>query len=499
MAEVDPRRLIIILEDLDGELSRWTSRASAARASAAYTLRQTGEQIGELERRGAIAQDQALTDAEEVERHQHHLQELAARTQDARAMAEQLRVDAVVVMQQAEINLALWQDNLAQARAWLARAEERVRLAELDLANAEAALARAQAELRAAEAALAACRSYRDEKGRGRNCSGPAARVLTAQVAVTQAATWVTAARAELASATAERARAQQRVQCCERAVDLATVAVETAVDALSRADVTLSAAERSVESASAAGFFCREAAQQAAAEADEIEALLREIQVANRHFDDVERHFRLADRAEETAQRLTIIARQELQGRVDLLYFLNRTEGHLSGSSLTTSDAGVHTVRLSTTGSRRAASIVEKKLAQKGVADLSSPAEWGKFAHAAVADYILDRDPSAQVELPITVIGEDGQLRKGRIDVLTQGIILDVKTHQLENLADAALHRQLDAFAVQLQGYQSSPDVQGSPTLALFIEFRPKQAARRQQIEGYLIERGIHVIWGQE
>ncbi len=142
---------------------------------------------------------------------------------------------------------------------------------------------------------------------------------------------------------------------------------------------------------------------------------------------------------------------------------------------------------------------MTENKLARSGVIDLSSPTEWGKFAHAAVEDAILNKDATAEAEKMVAVIDENGELRQGRIDILTQGVIIDVKTHKLGDLSKRALYKQLDAFADQLHKYQTSPDVPTECAMAIFIEFRPAQVKRCQEIEEYLGRRNITVLWGRE
>jgi len=499
MGEHDPRRLTVILEDLQQELQRWILKASTIRESAAYAQQQAWEQVTETQRRAAITNNQRLVDQEDLELRGSELEKLLAQADEGQQMAHILLSRADEILKKAEANLALWQQELANARAWLTRAEERVRRAEAELARAEAALAVAERDLRSARAALAACLSYRDEKGRGRNCSGPAASVMAAERAVRGAESWVANARAELVDAKAERERARARVRCCERAVEYSERAVIKAEDSFSRADMAVNAAERSLESVQAARNFWQQAERQTVLQAEATEELLDMLQIAAKQVEEGDAHFRLADQTEEAAHRLGIIACQDLQARIDSLYYFNQTFSPSSGMSSSAMTGGANTVVVPTGGSRRADTLLERKIDRAEIADLSSPSEWAKFAHAAVADYILDRDATAEVEKSVTVMGEDGQIRKGRIDILTQGLIIDVKTHTLDHLSEAALIRRLNAFVTQLQGYQNSPDLPRKPDLAVFIEFRPRQAERRKQIEEFLGSREIVVIWGNE
>lgn len=502
MGTTNPKLLAVILEDLQEEMTRWASSAGETMVIADYTQSQTHEQLDQQEHRANILREGAADDVNAAESAHLASEALVADLHEAQRTAQATLQDTVAAWQRGQQSLNHWRAELDYAKAWLARAEERVRLAEIELEQARNELARAEREYNRAVDAYNACVNYRDKEGRSRDCGGERARVRQAEAAVKEAVLRVKRALAELEAAVAERERARRRVACCTQAVGLAEQAVATAINARQTATTSLNAAERGQESADTALHYAGQARHQAEQEEAEAEEVLAQVRAAAEATEDAHQHLRLAERAEESAQRLRIIVDTELAHRVGTLYEMNRP--NLAGgapsagiSSYTSHTSAGNTLHIVEGGSSLAADMIAGKLQRKGVADISSPAEWGKFSHKAIQDAIRDRDPQAWVEHSVCVVGEDGAVRKGRLDALTQGIILEIKTHDLDRFSDGQLERTLNGFARQMEGYRNSPDMIGSPNMAIFLEKKPSLPGRDRVIESFFHGRNIAVIWG--
>ncbi len=501
MGTINPKLLAVILEDLQGEMTRWATTAGETMVIADGTQRQATENFDQQQHRANILREEAANDVETTTNEQLAIENLVAELQEARRAAQTTVGDANRAWQQAQNALRHWRGELDYAQAWLKRAQERVRLAELELEAAKAAFEAAQRELSRAVSALQDCVNYRDSEGRRRDCSGARARVASAEAAAHAAAVRVKEAIAELEDAVAELQRATLRVACCQKAVALSEAAVATAGEAREAAATSLNTAERGQESAATALQYATQASRQAAEEEAEAEEVVTHVRAAGEYVAEAGHQLRQAERSEISAQRMRIMANAELTDRVDRLYEMNRP--NLAGapsagvsSSVSHTSAG-NVLHIVDGGSSRASDFVEGKMQRTGIADLSNPAEWGKFSHKAIQDYILDRDPGAAVEKYVAVIDENGNQRKGFIDALTQGVILEIKTHDLDQFSDHQLDKTLDRFARQLEGYQHSPDVLGLPNMAIFLEKRPHATGRGQAIESFFRGRGIAVIWG--
>ena len=502
MGATNPRLLAVILEDLQEEMTRWASSAGETMVIADYTQSQTREQLEQQEHRANILREEAADDVNAAESAHVASEALVADLREAQRTAQATLQDTVAAWQRGQQALTHWRAELAYAKAWLARAEERVRLAEIELERARAALTQAEREYNRAVDSYNACVNYRDKEGRSRDCSGERARVRQAEVAVKVAVEEVKRALVELEAAVAERARARRRVECCTQAVGLAEQAVATANSARQLATNSLNAAERGQESADMALHYADQARQQAEQEEAEAEEVLAQVRAAAEATEEAHQHLRLAERAEESAQRLRIMADAELVHRVASLYEMNRPT--LAGgapsagiSSFVSHTSAGNTLYNVAGGSSLAADMIAGKLQRQGVANISSPTEWGKFSHKAIQDAIRDHDPQAWVEHYVCVISQDGVVRKGRLDALTQGVILEIKTHNLDQFSDNQLERTLDGFARQMEGYRNSPDMIGTPNMAIFLEKKPSAPGRDRAIESFFRGRDIAVIWG--
>ncbi|MBA3531141.1 MAG: hypothetical protein H0T73_04380 [Ardenticatenales bacterium] len=323
MAEKNPRRLALILEDLQQELSRWALKASAAINASSYRQRQMREQVVQVQRQTNIIVQRLVDDRETTKAAEEEVKTVYATCEDAKELSHHTLAKAVATLKQADDTLLHWQNELELALAWLKRAEERVRLAEIELAAAQAELRTAQSELSWAENAYRSCHN----KGRRKNCNGEAARVQAAQARVVQARHRVHLAEVELAAAKAERERARARVRCCQTAVGYATEALNMATDAHEQATIAVNVAERSLEVAESAQrvmVAIHSLIAQEEEKSEEMETLVQRITVLE---DEAQTQHTTASRTEEIAQSYHTFARMELDHRILRLYALDRPE----------------------------------------------------------------------------------------------------------------------------------------------------------------------------
>jgi chromosome segregation ATPase len=327
MGITNPRRLAIILEDLQREFMQWASVADGTVHAASYTLRHTEEQVNQMTHRSQVIKDNVEDDVIRVNDIRDYVQTLLDKCHDAVGDAREIINRSQVYLNQTYQALELWQKELQYALLWLKRALERVRAAEIRLQVARTELAAAEMELQAAKWALSSCQSYRDDEGRRQDCSYERAQVRSAENKVEAAAMEVRFAELELMEARAEQARAEARVACCNTAVELTTEAVGVAERAAERATSSLTAAERSLESATSAQNLLRKAIEKLELEQEETDAMLLDVSMSSKLIDESRVHFGNAEKSEESAQNVWIIARQILNERIALLYQLNSTQ----------------------------------------------------------------------------------------------------------------------------------------------------------------------------
>lgn len=145
-----------------------------------------------------------------------------------------------------------------------------------------------------------------------------------------------------------------------------------------------------------------------------------------------------------------------------------------------------------------RAERMLDRMMAKKGIVDLSRPADWGKYAHAAIQDYYVEEiDPHAEIEKRVEIPQEDGTSRTGRIDILYSGGIVDVKAADLGRMTDSQFSRFLEKTASQIEDYQNSPALDHKPEAEVLFEFTLEDPERRTKVEDYFRRRGIRVSWG--
>lgn len=325
MGEIDTRRLIVVLEDLQGELVRWSAVSRDTLVSATYRQRLAEEQATRAIRDAAIVQSNVEDDRATVTRIDTAVVHIESLGLEAATLAQQTLKEARRWLKEAEQTKQRWEAELSLALAWLARAEERVRLAEIELVAAQNALSAARSELQSAQWALQSCQNYRDDKGRRRNCSGEAGRVSRAQVVVALAMERVRLAEIELLDARAELARAQARVTCCRQAVALSSQAVETALEARAQSIIAVNMAERSRESGASARHWVIKSTETVTQEKEILEDLQRDLNRIQVVVDETNRVHGQASRTEETAQRYLSLVGRELDNRILHLRYANR------------------------------------------------------------------------------------------------------------------------------------------------------------------------------
>lgn len=334
MGETNPRLLALLLDDLAQDLERWGMRASDLISTAVLRQREALEYVVRTQRLAAIATDHSVELEEMVEAQQARIEAVYHRGKDVAAEALSLRTQAIQYGERTTRAQSFWESELQFARAWEGRAAQRVSAAEQALAQAQAELRSAEIELDYAIRSFNACANYRDEKGRGRDCSRELARVRSAEHRVAQARLWVNKAQTELAAARAELARAQARVKCTEAAVGMANEAHSMAQDALARSTEALGLGERGVEALESARKTVNVAsgcALDAKEQSEQAQIFARQ---ATNHAEEAYMHLGTATTSEESAQRMRILANAELLTRVNHLHELNRPDG-LMGSWL--------------------------------------------------------------------------------------------------------------------------------------------------------------------
>jgi DNA repair exonuclease SbcCD ATPase subunit len=335
MGILNPRKLILILEDLQEELMRWSTRASEMLETANYTQRLSQEQVDREHHRAGVMIDRAIEDRYAVDDMQAKVNSLLSSCHEAKQQAHKTLKEVNISWNQAQKTHSHWQTELDYALNWLDQAEQRVVEAQAELRAAEIHLSNAKSSLANAIQALQNCRnsgySYTDSNGYTRHyvpdCSSYEQAVRQAEEKVLHAERRLEAAIKELKAALAELERAKRRVACCQTAVGHTKQAVNLAEHAQERADLAVNAAERSLEHAEAAQRTVLIADEKATEEEDEAHMMMRDVTDAQSFTSEAQSQLRNADRFEESTQRLVVITQSELTRRVDQLYEFNRPD----------------------------------------------------------------------------------------------------------------------------------------------------------------------------
>lgn len=343
MGVTDPRKLAVILRDLDDEMQRWSMKAGDTLNTANYTQLITREATHQSRRQSLITTEQYYEDEVVYRSRKQNVEDLLGKYSEAVRAANSLVNEVESKLQTAQRVLAHWTNELQKAIAWQKRAEERVRRAEAELAAAERALAQAERDLAYAEAELQRCRNtvHEERNSEGKvirrwkpDCSGYAAAVSRCQAQVRACQQRVYEAQIELRDASAELSRAIARVKACEQAVSYAKQGVAKAELSLERAKSALAQAERALDHIRAAERALVRAGELLNDEQIKVEDMNINMQQCEDLLSEAQVHLFSSTKYEESAQRYRIMARSELQHRMELLYALNKPEllGGISG-----------------------------------------------------------------------------------------------------------------------------------------------------------------------
>lgn len=321
MSTYDPRVVAQALDDLQGQLSRWSVIASDTLANAIESQRHAKEAVERALHQAAIILDRAQIDDESVKKTLSSAAAAVDKCNMAKSAAHQTLTQSKDVLQSATATLQKWEAELAKALAWLARAEARLANAIREHESAVQALSEAKYELSRAESRLRDCQNDQNRK----NCRSEAAAVTTAQADVRTAQARVKITEQEVIAAREEVEQAKARVACCQKAVATAKQAVSVAKEGVASAENAVNAAERSVEYTQAAERLAHVAQEKAAMEMESAENMMTDVRAALSLTDEAALHLRTADQAEDTAQLYSTNGRKELAYREQLLRDLNR------------------------------------------------------------------------------------------------------------------------------------------------------------------------------
>lgn len=321
MSTYDPRIVAQALDDLQSQLTRWSSIASEMLATATNTQRHAKEAIDRALHNATIVLDRAKDDEENVQKAISSVATAIENCTTAKTTAHQTLQEAQSTLEEADATLKKWEASLEKALAWLARAEARLAKAIQELQQAQSALRSAEWDLSNAESRYRSCMNDKERS----NCNNEAAAVNRAKAEVAGARQWVSAAQQEVNAAREEVARAKARVACCEKAVSFSTKAVSLAQESISSASQAVNSAERSLEFAYAAERLIHIAEKKMVAEVEAAETMMLETRAAQELTDNAAVHLRTADGSEDVAQTYSKSVRKELEYRVQLLHELNR------------------------------------------------------------------------------------------------------------------------------------------------------------------------------
>jgi len=321
MTVYDPRILSQALEDLQEELTRWSTIASDTLSIAQDTQRHAQEAVDQTAHRAAIVMDQAERDQQDVNAAADAVAKMLDKAREAKLVSHKTLGEANTALQKANSTLHLWEVELEKALAWLKRAEARLAKAEIEYDRAERARDAARQELNAAERSYRNCQNDKERS----DCSSESRRVQRAQGELRDAEHRLHLAYVELMAAREEVRQAKARVACCQLAVSNSQQAFVHAQAAVQNANEAVNAAERSLEFVQAAERAIRLAQQHATTEKEVADQMNIAVQAATELTKDAFHHFQLAERTETSAQRQSTDVRYELTYRVDQLRNLNR------------------------------------------------------------------------------------------------------------------------------------------------------------------------------
>jgi len=323
MNTYDPHIVAQALEDLQSEITRWSSIASDMLATAIDTQRHAKESVDRALHKAAIVLDRAKDDEESVPKVLSFVATAIEKCTTAATTAHNTLKEAQNVLAEANATLQKWRAELEKALAWLASAEARLANAIEELDSACSALTSAEEDLSSAESSYDDCMNDNDKERS--NCSDEAAAVSSARAEVASARQWVRAAEQKVNAATAEVEQAEARVTCCQRAIAFSTEAVNLTQESVSSATQAINSAERSLEFARAGERLVNIAQKKMLAELESAENIMLETRAAQEFTDSAAKYLRNVDQTEDAAQIYATSVRKELEYRLQRLQDFNR------------------------------------------------------------------------------------------------------------------------------------------------------------------------------
>ncbi|MBZ0297958.1 MAG: hypothetical protein K8L99_35725, partial [Anaerolineae bacterium] len=322
MGVTDPRKLIVILRDLEQELERWSGKASDMVRTAQYAQNIQREQVERTWRHSRLVTEQYNEDEAVYRSRKQNVHDLVLRCDDNVQTAQVLVSDVETKLNEVKTNLEHWTNELEKALEWQRRAQARLARAERELAAAQQSLASAERELSYARDELRRCQNSYETDSQGRryrkDCSGPARRVERAVAEVNAAQRRVQIAQIEVNEARAELDRATRRVRAYQSAVQLGKQARDRAEESLLRAQNSLTQAERALDSARSAERGVELAGERLETEGEHVDQMNVQVQYADDRLSEALVHLNNSLKKEESAQRYRIMARADLLYRVD-------------------------------------------------------------------------------------------------------------------------------------------------------------------------------------
>lgn len=140
---------------------------------------------------------------------------------------------------------------------------------------------------------------------------------------------------------------------------------------------------------------------------------------------------------------------------------------------------------------------------AQSGenIQEFGSSRDFGTFAHQAyeaAAEDGLDNE-YVESEVPVQVIGPDGNVCQGRIDTLVdERHVFDYKTNDMRDWDPSTAYRAGLEHGKQVSGYVHSPDLPPDATGTVISTVPPNSSESRQAYADGLAQYGIGVQFSE-
>ena len=322
MKRIHPRVLMAALGDLQEICNEWLIEGRETIANTAIIQRREIQHAQTVSRRAVIALTNARDDFAHVQRVKDNVGKWLSDCQSAKYESDDLLRITQEQKLAAQETLDYWKSELQQAEEWLTWATQRLVRAQAELEEAQSEYEHAVWAYNAAVDRYNNCMRSKEN----RNCGSLGGAVSRAEARVHLAEIRLEQAIAEFEAAQHEFELAQARVVCSQSSVEIAEQAVSLADNAIIRAEQALAEAERSLDYAKAALKFVIEAEEFSE---DEVETAEKMQILTNKDLQALDAASNAHHRAErffESAQRLIILSRQELDYRIARLADFDRT-----------------------------------------------------------------------------------------------------------------------------------------------------------------------------